>query len=72
MAQQALVVLVAGQDVDGVPEAGPAIGAAHSHAGGAQASGVDDQDIVKFSYQLELGAPATVQGRLVQYKSIHQ
>lgn len=42
MAQQALVVLEAWQDVDGVPETGPAFEAAQAHVGGDQAGGGAD------------------------------
>ena len=37
VAQQALVVFVAGQDVDDAPEARPALETAGSHVGGDQA-----------------------------------
>lgn len=39
VAQQALVVLVAGQDVDGAPEAGPACKSAAFHVPGDKAGG---------------------------------
>lgn len=42
VAQQALVVLVAWQDVDRAPEAGPACEAASPHVPGQQASGGAD------------------------------
>lgn len=42
VAQQALVVLVAGQDVDDAPEAGPATEPAGFHVSGNQAGGGAD------------------------------
>ena len=42
VAQQALVVFVAWQYIDGAPEAGPALEAAGSHVGGDQAGGGAD------------------------------
>ena len=48
VAQQALIVLVAGQDVDDVPEAGPAFEAAELHVGGNQAGGSADGHVLKF------------------------
>ena len=42
MPQQALVVLVARQDVNGAPEAGPAVEAAHAHVGGDKVGGGAD------------------------------
>ena len=42
VAQQALVVLVAWQDVDHAPEAGPAVEFAGPHVGGDQAGGGAD------------------------------
>lgn len=50
VAQQALVVLVAWQDVDRAPEAGPTFEAAQSHVGGDQAGGdADGHSITTFS-----------------------
>ena len=42
VAQQELVVLVAWQDVDGAPEAGPAVEATEAHVPGKQAGGGSD------------------------------